>query len=182
MGWIDVNFGIWLYDYFHHDETYILVDGAPVYASIERRRQNADMFQSRAELARPLLDEVRERASAGYIDPPFASDFVVIEGRPAIISVSPIVSDTGNIMQPPRHRAVLVSIIHLDMDYELRLIEKYQLEAGRFTSAPWREPKTQLAADHQSRRPHRHLLRVAALSPRRHRCCSAPRRRWSPPS
>jgi diguanylate cyclase (GGDEF)-like protein len=139
MGWIDLNFGIWLFDYFHHDESYILVDGDAVYASVERRRQNNETFASRAAVVEPLADQVRALARNGYVTPPFASDFVVLEGIPAIIAVSPIVSDTGNIMQPPGTEPLLVTVIRLDLDYELRLIEKFQLEAGRFTMTPGAE-------------------------------------------
>jgi diguanylate cyclase (GGDEF)-like protein len=136
MGWIDINFGIWFYDYFHHDETYILMGDDVVYASVARKRKNADVFDSRADVVRPLIEDVRQRSAAGYVEPPFASDFVTIDGQPAIIAVSPIVSDTGNIIQPAGSEPLVVSVVHLNVGYELRLIQKYQLEAGRFTAAP----------------------------------------------
>jgi diguanylate cyclase (GGDEF)-like protein len=136
IGWIDVNFGIWLYDYFGHNETYILQDGDPVYASIDRRRQSAAVFEERAAVVAPLAAELQETLKAGYVTPPAITDFVTIRGMPSIVSISPIVSETGNIIQPPGTEPMLVTVVRLDIDYELRLIEKFQLEAGRFTSTP----------------------------------------------
>ncbi len=135
--WLQVNVGKWTYDYFGHDESYILLGDQPVYASLDGTETDVSSYAGRAPYAEHLIEQLRHLTSAGYIDtPPYASDFVVIDGEPSIISVSPIVSETGNIQQQPGAEPLLVSVIKLDLDYELRLIERYQMEAGRFTSSP----------------------------------------------
>lgn len=136
--WLDNNIGGWTYEYFGHDESYILLqDDEPAYASVDGKRREPSAFASRAEQVLPFVTEVRDLARAGYADkPPSVSDFALIDGKPAIVSVTPIVSDTGNIQLAPGTEPILASIAMLDLDYEMRLIEKYLVEVGRFTSTP----------------------------------------------
>ncbi|WP_423067134.1 putative bifunctional diguanylate cyclase/phosphodiesterase [Devosia sp. CN2-171] len=135
--WLHINVGKWTFDYFGHDESYILAGDQPVYASVGGEDTDPDTYERRRDQTLGLVEQLRGLTSAGYVDvPPFTSDFVLIDGKPAIISVSPIVSDTGNIQQQAGREPLLVSVVHLDSDYELRLIQRYQLEAGHFTSRP----------------------------------------------
>jgi len=137
FGWLHTNIGRWMYDYFGHDESYILIGDEPVYASIDGKESAPSVYGSRAGYAARLIEQLRQQTSAGFIDkPPYQSDFVSVDGKPAVVSVSPIVSETGNIQQQPGTEPLLVSVVHLDLDYELRLIERYQMEAGRFTPNP----------------------------------------------
>ncbi len=151
--WLQSNIGTWTYDYFGHDESYILSGEKVAFASINGRPAAPDSYEQRRTTAQRLVDELRERTSAGYVDaPPHASDFVLIGDGPAILSVSPIVSESGNIQQQAGREPLLVSIVHLDIDYELRLIERYQLEAGHFISRPGGEAVATLPVTNRSGR------------------------------
>lgn len=134
--WLQTNIGKWMFDYFGHDESYVLApDDRPVYASVDGRTRGLAAFDSRQAAILPLVDDLRKLTAAGYLDsPPHVVDYVLVDGRPAVASVMPLVSDSGNIQQPAGREAVLVTIARLDIDFELRMIDRYMTEVGRFTT------------------------------------------------
>ncbi len=134
--WLESNIGKWMFDYFGHDESYVLDPAdAPVYAAIDGKTRKPEAFLNRRSALAPLLADLRKLTSAGYLDaPPNVADYVLLDGRPVMASVMPLVSDTGNLLQPAGHEAVLVSIVRLDLDFEMRMIDRYMTEVGRFTS------------------------------------------------
>jgi len=136
QSWLRDNIGRWMFSYFGHDESYVLrPDDSPVYASVDGRTTRPQSFADRSGAVLPLVEDLRKLTAAGYLDvPPSVSDYVLIDGRPAVASVMPLVSDTGNIQQPAGREAVLVSIVRLDLDFELRMIDRYMTEVGRFTT------------------------------------------------
>jgi diguanylate cyclase (GGDEF)-like protein len=135
--WLHLNIGKWMYDYFGHDESFIISGDEAVYASIDGEDRDPSIFANRRPHVEHLVEQLRELTRVGFIDtPPSASDFMTVAGMPTIVSVSPIVSETGDIEQRAGTEPLLVSLVRLDLDYELRLIERYQMDAGRFTSSP----------------------------------------------
>lgn len=134
--WLQANIGSWMFNYFGHDESYVLApDGAPIYAAITGRKSDPGVYAAHRAAIEPLLDELRSLTAAGYVDtPPHIADYMLIDGQPAIVSVMPLVSGTGNLVQPAGREAVLVSIVQLDIDFELRMIDRYMTEVGRFTT------------------------------------------------
>ncbi len=134
--WLESNIGKWMFEYFGHDESYVLApDDAPIYAAIDGRTRGAASFDSRRAALLPLVDDLRKLTAAGYLDvPPHVADYVLVDGRPAIASVMPLVSDSGNLTQPAGREAILVTIVRLDIDFELRMIDRYMTEVGRFTT------------------------------------------------
>ena len=64
---------------------------------------------------------------------PGVQDLDVVGGHPAIVSVKPIVSDTGKIEQAPGTEGIHVSIRYLDGDFTSRLATNYQLKDARFS-------------------------------------------------
>lgn len=137
QSWLHDNIGRWMFSYFGHDESYVLrPDNTPVYASADGRTRPPQSFADRSGAILPLVGDLRKLTAAGYLDvPPSVSDYVLIDGRPAVASVMPLVSDTGNIQQPAGREALLVSIVRLDLDFELRMMDRYMTEVGRFTTA-----------------------------------------------
>ncbi|RYE47661.1 MAG: EAL domain-containing protein [Hyphomicrobiales bacterium] len=134
--WLESNIGKWMFEYFGHDESYVLApDDAPIYAAIDGRTRGTASFDSRRAALLPLVDDLRKLTAAGYLDvPPHVADYVLVDGRPAIASVMPLVSDSGNLTQPAGREAILVTIVRLDIDFELRMIDRYMTEVGRFTT------------------------------------------------
>ena len=139
--WLRANIGRWMYDYFGHDESYILsTEDKTVYAAIRGRTAESDAFEKHRTLLQPLLDELRSSISAGYVDAPAGiADYVLIDAVPAIVSITPIVSDSGNIAQRAGREALLVSIIH-EARLRERLNDDNMTEQGRFTTVKASSP------------------------------------------
>ena len=114
----------------------------------------------------PSSKQLRSALRAGEADPdgesPRATNLVTIEARPALASVVPIVSDTGEIEQEPGTEYFHISVRFLDGSLLSYLAEQYLL-AG---SALRLEPRDRIERDGGSacqelRHSHR-LFRLAA--------------------
>jgi diguanylate cyclase (GGDEF)-like protein len=138
MAWLQINVGDWSYDYFGHNEVYILRgDDSVAYASHVGVRMGTSAYDSRADDLKPLVDQVRAAARAGNGEGPQSiSDYVVINGVPSIAGVITMVTDSGAPDVPAGTEPLLVSISALDFAYESNLIEKYRMQAGRFSPVP----------------------------------------------
>lgn len=136
--WLNHNIARQMSSYFRHDASYILEgDDVPIYAARAGRRIDASAYGEIAPLVAPMIDELRARTRLGYLDiPPSIADFVVIGGTPSIVGVFPIVSAKGEGDRRPGHEPILVSVVSLNLGYELGIIDRYMLEAGRFTTSP----------------------------------------------
>jgi len=136
--WLHNNVGRRMASFFRHDASYIVeADDSPLFASRAGRRIDTGSYGEIAGLVAPMLDELRRKTRLGYVDiPPSIADFVVIAGDPAIVGVFPIVSANGEGDRRPGEEPILVSVVKLDLTYELGMIDRYILEAGRFTTSP----------------------------------------------
>jgi diguanylate cyclase (GGDEF)-like protein len=136
--WLNHNVGRQMASYFHHSASYILeADDTPIYAARAGRHVDTESYGEIAPAVSSMVEELREKSRLGYADiPPSIADFVVLDGAPAIVGVFPIVSANGEGERPPGQEPVLVSVIRLDLNYELGMIDRYMLEAGHFTTSP----------------------------------------------
>ncbi len=138
--WFDDNLGIWLHDYYGHDEAYVLrPDGRPFYAMRDGKRTEPSDYDLRlGRTVPPLVAKLREhllRASKRDIAPPQrvagARIVAVVGGHPAIVSVKPITNDGGEI--PSVDAApVHVSIRRLDGNFAATVAKEYGLREATF--------------------------------------------------
>jgi diguanylate cyclase (GGDEF)-like protein len=140
--WIDYNLGSWMQTYFGHDGAYVLDPAnAPVYqfSTHSDDRPYADV----EEVAKPLVASLRQRLLSG--DESGVSDRIlslgeadigVVAGRPALVSIKPIVSDTGEIEQTAGTEYLHVAVRFLDSDFVAALSRDYQFEDLRFAWEP----------------------------------------------
>lgn len=143
--WLDDNLGIWFHSYYGHDEVFV-VDPADraIYAMRDGKRVDpAEYANSFRATALPLIAELREKLRTGVavqrassILTPGAIDLGIVHGRPAIVSVKPIVSDTGEIVLPMGAEHLHISIRYLDGGFIKDLASRYQLANGYFTRSP----------------------------------------------
>lgn len=143
LEWMDANLGSWMQTYFGHDGAFVLTaERVPLYAFIDRSLQSLNSFNVLQAIVGPLLDDLQQRLAAG--DQTGVSDKVlsigsteiaIVNGRPAIVSVKPIVSDSGEIEQEPGREALHVAIRYLDSDFLDHLERDYLLENLRFVGA-----------------------------------------------
>jgi diguanylate cyclase (GGDEF)-like protein len=136
--WLNHNVARQMSSYFQHDASYILEgDDTPIFAAQAGRRVASSAYDDVAPVVAPMVAELRARTRLGYLDiPPSIADFAVVGGAPAIVGVFPVVSANGEDERRPGEEPILVSVVKLDLRYELGIIDRYMLEAGRFTINP----------------------------------------------
>lgn len=142
--WIDVNLGVWMYDYFKHDRVYVLdaksralytmADGKEVPTSgvLPSGPMESLTFQLRQLIAAGALDDYE----AGRARVPRVVDVGLHEARPAIISVMPLVPHSSAVSQPRRTESFIVSVRFLDKSFLVDLAGSSLLENVRFASSP----------------------------------------------
>lgn len=139
--WIDYNLGAWMSTYFGHDQAYILgPEDQPVYAFAQEERHSPSAFASIASQVLPLVSDLRLRLKRGDTEGVTeqvlsigASDVTVVAGRPSVVSVKPIISDTGEIEQKPGGEFLHVAVRHLDGRFAREIERDYLLENFRFS-------------------------------------------------
>lgn len=144
LDWIDQNLGIWFHSYYKHDETYLLDARArPVYAMRDGRRVEPGQFAGVARRVLPLAARLRRQLRRGDLRPasateqtPGAATLAMVRGHPAIVSVKPLLSETGDIAQAPGSEHLHVSLRYLDGSFLTDLATKYGIEGARFVSSP----------------------------------------------
>ena len=146
LEWIDNNLGVWFHTYYHVDETYLLDQhDRPIYAMQGGRRAGLLSFRDAAP-ALGLAKRLRARLRVSKTVPEGdegqtvgVSEFAVIGGHPAIVSLKPILSETGAVRQPAGSEYIHVAIRYLDGSFLDRLAATYSIDAPRFS---WTEPRT----------------------------------------
>ncbi|MGH6923530.1 MAG: putative bifunctional diguanylate cyclase/phosphodiesterase [Propylenella sp.] len=141
LEWVDVNLGVWMYDYFGHDRAFVLNDrDEPIYAMADGAMAETSSYGHVAHAVQPLVDELRAQLKAAAPGEatadsgPFkAADLVTIGGRPAIASVLPIVSDSGEIAQDPGSEYLHLAMRFLDGSILQDLSQAYLLDGARFS-------------------------------------------------
>ena len=146
LGWIDNNLGIWFHTYYQVDDVYLLDQrDTPIYAMQGGRRVRPDSFREVApalELAKRLRSKLtftRVIPAGGEGRTVGASEYAVIGGHPAVISLKPILSETGAIRQPPGSEYIHVAVRYLDGAFLDRLAKTYGIDRPRFS---WTKPQT----------------------------------------
>ena len=140
--WIDENLGVWFNTYYGHDEIFI-VDGANklIYAMRQGRREDPAAYDKSIDAAgAALITELRAKLRRGDVVPkassvlsPGAIDLGTIHGHPAIISVKPIIGDTGDLVDKPGTEHFHISIRYLDGSFIDDVARRYELADGQFS-------------------------------------------------
>jgi diguanylate cyclase (GGDEF)-like protein len=146
LTWIDNNLGVWFHTYYHIDEAYLLDQhDVPIYAMQSGRRVQPDSFRQ-AAAALDLAQQLRHALRVARLQPDGgngrtvgSSEFAVISGHPAVVSLKPILSETGDLQQPPGSEYIHVAVRYLDGDFLARLSGVYGIDAPRFS---WAQPRT----------------------------------------
>lgn len=143
LEWLDDNLGIWVHDYYGHDETYILSRrDKPLYAMQDGKRATPGAFIPISNRVLPMVAELRSKLRDGSaVDLPSdrlsaeVIDLAIVDGHASIVSVKPIVSDSGEIQQQPGSEFVHISVRHLDAGFAEQIQERYRLNGARFATS-----------------------------------------------
>jgi diguanylate cyclase (GGDEF)-like protein len=139
--WVDVNLGVWMYDYFKHDRVAVLdAKDHVLYAMADGKQVPAGDRVPDATIAR-LATQLRQEISAGALDAyeagkiriPRAEDIGIVEGRPAIVSVMVLVPHSGDVVQARGTEFLIASVRFLDSSFVADLGEAYLLDGVRFS-------------------------------------------------
>ena len=142
LDWIDSNLGIWLHSYYGHDEAYVVdTNDRPIYAMRDGTRAPNPVYDRNvAPAAQRLIGALRKElrsdapARLGPSERTIgAVDLGLVGGRPSIISVKPITSDTGEPRQARGEEYLHVAVRHLDDAFVTALAQQYQLDGARFS-------------------------------------------------
>jgi len=139
--WVDINLGVWMFEYFKHDRSYVLngennvlyamADGKLI--SVSRRLPVGKVAELVAALRRQIRDGALDRYDNGQERIPRAVDLGFVEDRPAIVSVMPLVSDTGEVPQARGTESLIVSVRFLDSSFLPDLAAAYLLHGVRYS-------------------------------------------------
>lgn len=142
--WIESNLLVWMNDYFDHDEIYLLdAQNRPIHAFSGGEFGVPGQFDGARAVVLPLVDRLRARLAAGdetglskRVLTIGESDFGIVGGRPAIVSVKPMVPSMDSLVAPPAPPAganiLHVSIVYLDGSVLSRLARIQGLGDLRF--------------------------------------------------
>ncbi|MFN3273257.1 MAG: putative bifunctional diguanylate cyclase/phosphodiesterase [Paracoccus sp. (in: a-proteobacteria)] len=144
--WMDANLGAWMQSYFGHNESYILDHrNRPFFASVAGTRLSPEAYDIRREAIAPLVMQLRAamaEVSEGSDNPYQAlaeasiAAPVRFDSGAAIVSVVPIVSDTGEMAQTPGTEALHVAVRYLDLGLAQAIGKPIELADVAFDSAP----------------------------------------------
>ncbi|WP_336097453.1 sensor histidine kinase [Roseovarius sp. CH_XMU1461] len=140
--WISSNLGVWMQEYFGHDENYVLNDqNQAIFSSGFGEIWSAEEYDFRSTLINPLVMELRgelaEMARNGSLfDETLASvevwDIVQTGDQAAIISVVPIISDTDEDSPSVEKLYLHVAMKYLDREIAENSLLALGIQRPRF--------------------------------------------------
>ncbi len=141
FAWVDNNLGSWMYSYFGHNRAFVLNDAdKPIYGMEQGNVVNPDLFTVDAAVYLPLVKKLRDLIAAGALDQfardgvyPSVTEITSVANTPAIVSILPIISDTGLHKQARGTEYLHVSVVFLDALFADRLADNYLLTDANFT-------------------------------------------------
>ncbi|MFY8102208.1 MAG: CHASE4 domain-containing protein, partial [Allorhizobium sp.] len=141
--WVSENLGADFYENYATHRIYLLdPDMRPRFAMRDGGNAAVSSFAGDSEtilkLARKLrTDESLSAISAfenGFGTVPAVSDFAVIEGRPALVGVIPLLGESEDVKVPPGKAFTHVAIRFLDDALAKELMDAYLIEGAHFST------------------------------------------------
>jgi len=141
--WVNVNLGVWMYDYFKHDQVNILDANNHVRYAMAGGVQVRDPAQAPDAAIATLAAQLRQDIAAGALDlyeagksrVPRAEDIAILDGRPAVVSVMPLVPHSKEIAQARGTEFLIASVRFLDSSFVRDLARSRLLDGVRFSRA-----------------------------------------------
>ncbi|MCK5931572.1 MAG: diguanylate cyclase [Fulvimarina manganoxydans] len=137
--WFDRNLGIWLYQTYEFDHVFLLDEAdKPIYVMIGGERADPAAHAEVWPDAVPVIAELRRlRRGSLHIGPAlrYLRRLALIDSRPAVISVSPILDSEGNPSGEAGYEPVHVAIRRLDDRFLAEMGRDFLLSTPRFSSS-----------------------------------------------
>ncbi|PSJ43208.1 putative bifunctional diguanylate cyclase/phosphodiesterase [Allosphingosinicella deserti] len=149
--WMDQNLGVWFYTYYKYDHAYLLDHaGRPLYAMVDGKRHAPEAFSAVSQAVLPFAADLHRRLKRGDTAAPpgeltpSASGLTRIHGRPAIVSVKPILSETGEVALAPGAERLHVIVRYMDGSFLQTLSSIYGIDAASFSTVRSSDASLQL--------------------------------------
>jgi diguanylate cyclase (GGDEF)-like protein len=144
LAWLHTNMGVWLHDYAGANEVYIVdARGRPFYAMREGRQVLPETYIAVEHVTEPMIARLRRmhgvparRGDGLAMLSPGQADLAILRGRPAIVSIKPILSNSGSLPQAPGSEAIHVAVEYLDDGFFARIGRQYGLANAHYAIAP----------------------------------------------
>ena len=146
VDWLNENIGATAFNIHGQSRLYLLdAGGKPVYAMRDGGQVPGKSVELVRETLAPLIEELHSIDNQAAIDaynnfigeaPPSAMDVALVEGRPAIVSVMPMLLDVSTDFAPVGEEPILVSVVLLDDVLAGELEAQYLFENARFETGP----------------------------------------------
>ncbi len=138
--WIEANLGSWMHSYFHHDAAIVLDNELkPIHQFIADTNlppRSDDLENAYLPLATRLRERLIGGDNLGVSESVLSigeADLTYVGFRPAIVSVKPIMSDSGKLAQIAGQENLHVSIRFLDSDLPVSIGREYQFSFLSFS-------------------------------------------------
>ena len=141
--WIDANLGSWMHTYFGHDAAFVIGPANDLiygYSDVDTDPEKA--YSTVSLKVRELIEDLRERLATGDTSGLSRTmlsigetDIVSINGSPAIVSIKPIVSDSGEIQDVAGKQPLHIALRYLDADFAQSLGADYLFAEMQFAWA-----------------------------------------------
>ena len=132
--WMSENLGEWMYSYYGHDRAFVLDEhNLPVHAMEDGKTVAPNRYADAESTVAPVVSKLRalmaEIASSDDADPPkpVAEDLVSLDGKPAILSVMPLVPSTDRLTQEPGSEYLHVAVKFIDDRVVGNIARQYML-------------------------------------------------------
>ena len=136
--WMSENLGEWMYSYYGHDRAFVLDEhDQPVHVMEDGKTVAAARYAAAEPIVAPAVHKLRalmaEIASSDDADPPkpVAEDLVSLDGKPAILSVMPLVPSTDRLTQEPGTEYLHVAVKFIDDRVVGNIARQYMLVGAR---------------------------------------------------
>lgn len=137
--WIVDNISVWMYSYYGHDRVYILDAGdRPIHAMREGKvmapasySEDEPVLLPTVERVRRLIREPAKENQAGGPVKLVAGDLVELDGRPAILSIMPLIPGTDRVVQAPGSEYLHISVQFISDAVLAKIAGQYLLTGAR---------------------------------------------------
>ncbi|WP_165690848.1 putative bifunctional diguanylate cyclase/phosphodiesterase [Consotaella salsifontis] len=132
--WLADNLGEWMHSFYGHDQAFVLdASDAPVYAMVDGRTVDPRSAPLEMKLFSPLVADLREQiAKRGAEGDLGAADLLFLDGRPAIVSVKPIVPDSDRLTQDAGSEYLHIAVRRIDNALLARVGSRYLIDGVHY--------------------------------------------------
>lgn len=139
QAWMTENLGSWMYSYYGHDRVYVLdAAGRPIHAMRAGATLPADVYGEDKSAVASAVSRMRDLIGApnqGKDAPkPIVVDLISLKGKPAILSIQPIVPSSSRVTQTPGSENLHVTIEFIDQRVIDRISKDYLLSDAHLVS------------------------------------------------